>query len=105
MPFGFPILVELAGRRCVVIGALPVREHKVEALLAGGATDVLVVALEPEAHLASLATLDGVKVERRSWHPEDLDGAAICDRARRGPDDARRDRDGGSRASCDGQSG
>ena len=36
-----------AGRRCVVIGALPVREGKVEALLAGGATDVLVVATAP----------------------------------------------------------
>jgi siroheme synthase-like protein len=57
---------------------LPVREHKVEALLAGGATDVLVVATEPQTHLASLATVGGVTVERRGWRPEDLDGGVIA---------------------------
>ena len=47
MPFGYPVLLELAGRRCVVVGGLPVREGKVEGLLAGGATEVVVVAPEP----------------------------------------------------------
>ena len=32
MPFGYPVLLELAGRRCVVIGELPIREGKVEGL-------------------------------------------------------------------------
>ena len=57
-PFGFPVLLELSGRRCVVIGSLPVREGKVEALLAGGATDVLVVA-------------------RRAWTSADVQGAFL----------------------------
>ena len=47
MPFGFPVFLELAGRRCVVIGALPVAEGKVEALLAGGATDASMRAQTP----------------------------------------------------------
>ncbi len=78
MPFGFPVLLELAGRRCVVIGVLPVREGKVEALLAGGATDVLVVASGPATRLDELESLDGVTVERRAWRPEDLDGATLA---------------------------
>jgi precorrin-2 dehydrogenase/sirohydrochlorin ferrochelatase len=78
MPFAFPVLVELAGRRCVVIGELPVREGKVEALLAGGATDVLVVAEEPARRLEDLDVLESVRVERRAWLPSDLDGAFLA---------------------------
>lgn len=78
MPFGFPVLLELDGHRCVVIGTLPVAEGKVEALLAGGATDVLVVATEPAPRLSSLEAVDGVTVVRRSWRPDDLDGATLA---------------------------
>jgi siroheme synthase-like protein len=39
---------------------------------------VLVVATTPAAHLDELEALDRVRVERRPWRPEDLDGAAIC---------------------------
>lgn len=76
--FGFPVNLELGGRRCVVIGALPVREGKVEGLLAGGATDVLVVADAPGATLDELAELDGIRVERRPWRSGDLDGAFLA---------------------------
>ena len=76
-PFGFPVLLELAGRHCVVIGALPIREGKVEALLAGGATNVLVVSTEPSDRLADLELLDGVQVARRAWTSADLAGAFL----------------------------
>lgn len=76
--FGFPVLVELAGRHVVVLGSLPVREGKVEALVAGGADDVLVVASAPSARLEELAELDGVQVERRRWRASDLDGAFLA---------------------------
>ena len=76
-PFGFPVLLELAGRRCVVIGVLPVREGKVEALLAGGATDVLVVADAPAERLDGLEVLDGVDVARRAWTTADVEGAFL----------------------------
>ena len=76
--FGFPVNLELAGRRCVVIGTFPVREGKVEGLLAGGATDVLVLAESPTTRLDDLEALDGVRVERRPWRPSDLDGAFLA---------------------------
>jgi precorrin-2 dehydrogenase len=75
--FGYPLLVELEGRRCVVVGSLPVREGKVEGLLAGGATDVLVVADGPGPRLAELELLDGVRVIRRAWYAADFTGAFL----------------------------
>jgi precorrin-2 dehydrogenase/sirohydrochlorin ferrochelatase len=77
MPFGYPVMLEVAGRRCVVIGDLAVREGKVEGLLAAGADDVLVVAEAPAVRLDELEPLDGVTVERRGWCADDLNGAAL----------------------------
>ena len=58
MPFGYPVSLELSGRRAVVIGALAVREGKADQLRAAGATvDVF---------------------ENQRWRPEDLDGAFLC---------------------------
>jgi precorrin-2 dehydrogenase/sirohydrochlorin ferrochelatase len=78
MPFGYPVLLELAGRRCVVIGADAVGCGKVEGLLAGGADDIVVIAEGPETRLAELELLDGIEVERRSWTSDDLNGAFLC---------------------------
>ena len=78
MPFAFPISFELAGRRCVVIGSVPVREGKVDALLAGGATEILVVAKAPADRLDTLGGMYAVRVERRGWTPADLDGASLA---------------------------
>jgi precorrin-2 dehydrogenase/sirohydrochlorin ferrochelatase len=77
MPFGYPVMLELAGRRCVVIGELAVREGKVEGLVAAGADDIVVVAPRPEDRLGVLTLMDGVAVRRRGWRPEDLDGAFL----------------------------
>lgn len=77
MPFGYPVMLELAGRRCVVIGAEAVREGKVEGLLAAGADEVLVVATGPAARLDELEGIDGLTVERRAWRAEDLSGAFL----------------------------
>lgn len=76
-PFGYPVLVELEGRRCVVVGSLPVREGKVEGLLAAGATDVLVVATDPADRLEGLELLDAVHVVRRAWYAADFIGAFL----------------------------
>src|SRR5205823_1677259 len=77
MPFGYPVLLELAGRRCVVVGGLPVREGKAEGLLAAGATDVVVVAPEPSDRLDDLEGLDDVLVLRRTWYATDFAGAFL----------------------------
>src|SRR5918996_896770 len=75
MSFGYPVMLELAGRRCVVIGAQAIREGKVEGLLAGGADDVLVLEPSLDDRFDDVA---GVEVRRRVWRPADLDGAFLA---------------------------
>ena len=77
MPFGYPAMLEVAGKRCVVIGDDAVRDGKVDGLLAAGATDVLVVAEGPARRLDELERVDGVSVERRGWRCSDLNGAFL----------------------------
>jgi siroheme synthase-like protein len=78
MAFGYPVLLELAGRRAVVIGELAVEAGKVEGLLVAGA-EVTVVAKGPEATLDRLAADPRVTVHRRGYRgPADIEGAALC---------------------------
>ena len=77
MPFGYPISLELEGRRAVVIGELAVRERKHQGLLAAGA-DVTIIAEEPSIILDALETEGRVKVLRRGYEPGDLAHAFIC---------------------------
>jgi siroheme synthase-like protein len=78
MAFGYPVLLELSGRRAVVVGELAVEAGKVEGLLAAGA-EVTVVAKGPEATLARLEADPRVVVRRRGYRgPGDLAGAVLC---------------------------
>ncbi|HSK36646.1 MAG TPA: bifunctional precorrin-2 dehydrogenase/sirohydrochlorin ferrochelatase [Actinomycetota bacterium] len=78
MAFGYPVLLELTGRRTVVIGDVAVEAGKVEGLLAAGA-EVTVVAKGPEAALDRLEADPGVTVHRRGYRgPSDLSGAVLC---------------------------
>jgi siroheme synthase-like protein len=83
--FGYPVALELRGRRAVVIGEEAVAQGKADGLLAAGAA-VTVVATGPAAALARLEA--GAAVLRRGWRPADLDGAALCVAA--SPDPAER---------------
>ena len=85
MPFAYPVMLEVGGRRCVVVGDDAVREGKVEGLLAAGATDVLVVAEGPTAQLDELEHVEGVTIERRAWTADDLNGAFLVVGASREP--------------------
>jgi precorrin-2 dehydrogenase/sirohydrochlorin ferrochelatase len=78
MAFAYPVALELAGRRVLVIGEIAVREGKVAALLAGGADDVVVIAEEPAERLSVLERTGVVRVVRRRWRETDLDGAFLC---------------------------
>lgn len=70
---GFPLLLDLRGRRAVVVGGGAVAARRVRALLDAGA-DVVVFTLSVSSGLAGL----GVAVEQRPFAPADLDGAWIA---------------------------
>ena len=95
MSFGYPVMLELAGRRCVVIGAQAIREGKVEALLpAARTTSWSSIRTSGTASRRSRRC----RVERRAWRPADLDGAFLGDRFVGRRRHARRDRLGGARS-------
>ncbi len=77
MAFGYPISLEVAGRRAVVIGAGAVAQGKVEALVRAGAS-VRVIAEGPEAVLTRLEDVESVTIERRRFRRGDLEGAFVC---------------------------
>ena len=78
MAFGYPMLLELAGRRAVVIGEFAVEAGKVEGLLVAGA-EVTVIAKGPEVALDRLEPDPRVTVHRRGYRgPADLAGAVLC---------------------------
>jgi precorrin-2 dehydrogenase/sirohydrochlorin ferrochelatase len=75
--FGYPISLDVTGKVAVVIGRDAVAVGKVEALLAAGAT-VRVIADGPGSRLDRLESTANVTVARRSYQPEDLDGAFVA---------------------------
>jgi precorrin-2 dehydrogenase / sirohydrochlorin ferrochelatase len=77
VPAGYPIVVDLAGRPVVVVGAGPVATRKVTGLLGTGAA-VRVVAPEALPGLAALAGAGRITLERRPYAAGDLDGAALA---------------------------
>jgi siroheme synthase-like protein len=78
MAFGYPVLLELTGRRALVIGEFAVEAGKVEGLLLAGA-EVTVLAKGPEAALDRLENDPRVEVHRRGYRgPADLSGAVLC---------------------------
>lgn len=72
----YPAFLNLAGRRCVVVGGGAVAERKVRGLLAADA-DVLVVAPQTAPALAELAARTALRVQRRPYQAGDLDGAFL----------------------------
>jgi precorrin-2 dehydrogenase/sirohydrochlorin ferrochelatase len=72
----FPMFLKLAGRRCLVVGAGPVGESKIESLLLAGA-DVRVVALRATRAVRAWACAGKICWEPRGFRPADLDGVFL----------------------------
>jgi precorrin-2 dehydrogenase / sirohydrochlorin ferrochelatase len=77
MAFGYPISLEVAGRRAVVIGRMAVSQGKADALLDAGAL-VTVISPGPRQALARLEARERATVRRREYEPGDLEGAFLC---------------------------
>ena len=73
--FGYPVALDLAGRRVVVVGAEAVAHGKVGPLLAAGA---FVTVVADGDGLEELEDDPRVTLRRRAWQPEDLNGAFLC---------------------------
>jgi uroporphyrin-III C-methyltransferase/precorrin-2 dehydrogenase/sirohydrochlorin ferrochelatase len=73
-PALYPIFLKLRGRRVLVVGAGPVAERKIAALVEAGA-DVLVVAPEATAGIRDRAEKGLIAWRRRAFTPNDADGA------------------------------
>lgn len=83
--FGYPVCLELGGRRCVVVGGGAVAEQKVRGLVDGGG-EVVVVAGEVTAGLEALVDDGDVVVVRRDFASGDLEGAFLAIAATDDPD-------------------
>src|SRR5918997_6700295 len=69
----YPLFMDVAGRRCVVVGGGGVASRKARGLLGSGAR-VTVVAPEVSPEIEAM----DVTVERRPYAPGDLAGAALA---------------------------
>jgi siroheme synthase-like protein len=74
---GYPLVLDLAGRRCVVVGGGAVAERKVEGLLAAKAAVTIVSPKLSEALEARVARRE-IEVERRRYRRGDLAGASLA---------------------------
>lgn len=76
MPHPYPMMVDLVGRRCLVVGGGRVAERKVRLLLACGAA-VRVVSPVVSAALDTLAESGAIRLSRRRVRAADLAGAFL----------------------------
>ena len=76
MAFRFPVALEVADRRCVVVGGGEEAEHRARALLDCDA-EVTVVAAAPVPGLVSLERHGAIVLVRRHYRPGDLAGAFL----------------------------
>jgi precorrin-2 dehydrogenase/sirohydrochlorin ferrochelatase len=72
----FPAFLKLAGRRCLVVGAGPVAEEKIEGLLRTGA-NVRVVAPRATARIRAWGRAEKIRWERREFRATDLAGVFL----------------------------
>jgi precorrin-2 dehydrogenase len=72
----FPAFLKLKGRRCLVVGAGPIAEEKIESLLRAGAK-IRVVAPEATQRVQSWARVRKIRWQRRAFRPADLASAFL----------------------------
>jgi precorrin-2 dehydrogenase / sirohydrochlorin ferrochelatase len=73
----YPLVLRLAGRRCMVVGGGNVAARKVQPLIVGGAV-VTIVAPELSPDIEALVSAGTVQAARRPFEPADLDGATLA---------------------------
>src|SRR3954465_11123624 len=77
MSSDYPLMMRLAGRRCVVVGGGAVAARKLASLLTAGA-QVVVIAPQTVQEIDDLEAHRMIRVERRPFVPSDLVGAMLA---------------------------
>lgn len=72
----YPIMADLSGRRCLVVGGGRVAERKIERLLECGA-EVAVVSPACTPRIAELVDAGRIRLQRRTFHPDDVSGVFL----------------------------
>lgn len=86
MSFDYPVNLDLAGRRAVVIGGGPIALERTEGLLAAAAL-VTVVAPAPVGSLRELVEAGRIVLHERPAREDDLDGAFLAIHTREDAED------------------
>ncbi|MGZ0084451.1 precorrin-2 dehydrogenase/sirohydrochlorin ferrochelatase family protein [Caldibacillus thermoamylovorans] len=73
---GYPVILQVRGRRAVVVGGGKVAARKIRGLLAAGA-DVVMIAPKAEPELQALAAAGMIGWRVKTFAPHDLDGAFL----------------------------
>lgn len=84
-PFGYPVIFDLCGKPCLVVGGGAVALRKISGLLEVGA-EVTVVAPEVSSDLKQLEESGRLTLHRRPFRPSDLDGQVMAFGALDDPD-------------------
>ena len=77
MSDGYPIVLRIRGRRCVVAGGGAVAARKVAPLLAAGA-EIVVIAPTVDPAIEQALSEGTLSIERRAFEVSDLDGAFLA---------------------------
>lgn len=67
----YPVVLQLRGKRCVIIGGGVIAQRKLLGLLEAGADDVLLVSPSVTAKIERLAAEGKIRLERREYKEED----------------------------------
>src|SRR4051794_37107696 len=74
----YPVIIQLRGKRCLVVGGGVVAERKLLGLLDAGADDVLLISPSVTANIERLVEHGRIRLERRTYEPDDMRGAWIA---------------------------
>ncbi len=73
----YPVALNIADRRCLVIGGGPIAARKIESLLGGGAV-ITVVSPEMVEEILTMEVNGDIRTERRCYRRDDLDGVLLA---------------------------
>ncbi|GFN33650.1 precorrin-2 dehydrogenase/sirohydrochlorin ferrochelatase family protein [Paenibacillus xylaniclasticus] len=73
----YPVMLRLAGKRCIVVGGGPVAERKVLSLLEAGADEIVVISDQMTESLERWGEEGGIRLIHRLYREGDLAGSSL----------------------------